>query len=311
MRLIVRREDGVAMVLVLAIVALVSAWAVEAARSDWLALRRIENMQLSTQASLAAESGLAWGRALLAADGRRNTVDSKQEAWAKPVSETMEDGAEIKLSIVDANRFFNLNDLVDGYGRARPEAVAIARRLFARVDVPPKLVDAVVDWIDTDHAPYGSGGNESDAADGTYRIKNAPLDRIEELSLIPGFDAAAIARLRRVAVVRPTHGHITPLNINTAPADVLRSLGASIDERDVSALIGQRQTTPFRRVADMTAQMPSFRSLDGAWLAVDSDGFIIRATGRVAKVRWREEMMVERKQGNLHTVYRQREALGG
>jgi len=301
------RERGAALILVLALVALVSVWAVESASEDWVSLHRSENMQLAALSMLASESGLELGRKVLAEDDAG--VDSLDEDWAREVPPFPVDDGTVAASIVDANRFFNLNDLVDGNRVPQKEAVAIARRLFLRLDVDPLLVDALVDWMDKDDVPYGPGGAEDVAyLDRAWKVKNAPLDRLDEVLLIRGFNRDILSRLRTATVVRPGQG-LTAVNINTAGKDVLMSLTDGIPESDVDRMISQRKDKPWHSVAEWSSEEPYAAwagRINNARVSISSDAFIIRSEARFGRVRWGEEMLVVRIGARLYTLKRQR-----
>jgi len=301
------RENGVALVLVLGLVALVSAWAVESASEDWISLHRAENMKLASQAMLAAESGLELGRKVLQEDDAG--VDSLDEDWARETPPLPLDGGDVSGRIVDTGRFFNLDDLVDDHGAAQKEAVAIARRLFSRLKLDPALVDTLVDWMDKDDTPYGPGGAEDFAyMDKRWRVKNAPLDSLEEILLVRGFDRDKLNRLRRVAVARPHRG-ITPVNINTAEKDVLMSLADDIPESDVDEMLSQRKDKPWRTVAAWSSQTPYSAwagRINTARLGTVSDAFIIRSEARFGRARWGEEMLVDRSGKTLRVLGRRK-----
>ncbi len=302
-----RRERGVALVMVLGLVALVSVWAVESVTGDSIALRREENLKLATQAMLAAESGLELGQRVLRDDDP--TTDSLDETWAQPTPPFPVDDGMVSGRIVDANRFFNLDDLVDEQGKPRPQQVAIARRLFVRIGLDPALVDALVDWMDVDDVPFGPGGAEDlSYFDKPWRVKNAPLDRLEEVRMVRGFDDRALDKLRRVATAWPHQG-VTPINLNTAVREVLLSLADGIPEQGVDEMLNRRKDAPWQSVADWAAD-PAFRTWAGripsALLSVKSDGFLIQSEAVFGRVHWGEDMWLLREGDAWHVMARRR-----
>lgn len=304
-----RKQEGAALVLALGLVAMVAAWAATALSEDEISLRRAANMQLSTKAWLAAESGLELARLALEEDARTSNIDHLQEDWAKPSPPFPVDNGTVQGVIVDANRLFNLNDLVDAGGKAQAAAIAIAKRLFAQLALDPNLVDALVDWMDADDQPFGVGGAEDLAyVDRPYRVKNAPLDRMQELLLIRGFDQDAVMKLKQVAMARPSKG-ITPININTAPKEVLRSLGEGIPAADIEAIVAARKETPFAKVGDLTSQSAYTAwagKINQAWLSVSSDAFTVLIEARFGRILWRERALMARRGGKVHMLYRER-----
>jgi len=125
---------------------------------------------------------------------------------------------------------------------------------------------ALMDWIDADDVPR-SGGAESEyyrALPAPYACKNAPLETLDELVLVRGFDrrqymgddiAARLDASWRDAIPTqpPRLGWVSLLtcccggkiNINTAPAEVLAALPISPQ--------AVRQIVEFRRFDESTA----------------------------------------------------------
>lgn len=288
-------ERGIALVMVLALLALVAVWAVQSADEDWVSLRRAENMQLAAKTWLGVESGEALALRTLSADDP--AYDGLDEEWALEPPPFPVDEGMIAGRIVDANRFLNLNDLLDASGKAQADVELVCKRLFTRLEIDPLLVDALVDWMDTDKEPYGSGGAEESAyANRPYLIKNRPLDSLNEVLLVQGFELSMLQKLRKVAMVRPSTG-LTSLNINTAPVDVLLSLADNIPQGEVEAMITARQSAPYKSIGDVTAAgMNSWlSSVKAGWLTVTSDAFLVRVEARFERARWAEEVLLRRQ----------------
>lgn len=303
------REKGVALIMVLGLLSLVSVWAITAGQEDWISLRQAENMVQSSRAWMAAESGLELAHSILVDDIKKNRTDNLTEDWAQTAPAFPVDEGEVTASIVDANRFINLNDLVNTQGIMQPKAVAIVQRLFLILDIPPALVYALVDWMDADDKPSGPGGAESAAYfDKSYLPKNAPLDRIEEISLIIGFDAEMLEKLREAAIVRESKG-VTHINVNTAPREVLLALSGHMEASDANTIIQMRESKPFAAISELTAQ-PLFAAfatdLTAAGIDIKSDAFIVRSRAQFGRVRWGEEALLARDTTGVQTIYRQR-----
>ncbi len=299
-----RRQRGVALIMVLAMVALIAGWAASAAYEDMIALRRAENLTASTRAMLAAESGVELAKLVLAQDADESKTDDLDETWAATTPPFPIDDGMIIGSIADANRFFNLNDLVDDNGKARPDSVAIARRLFSALDLDTALVDALVDWMDHDE----QGGSEAEAySERPYHIKNARLDRFEELRLVAGFDRDAVDVLRRVVIVRPSlAGGKTPININTAPAEVLAAVFPNMSLMAAAQVVADRKNRSFLDTAALI-NSPDGKGVDAARLVVASDAFLVRSLAKFGRVRWSEEQLLARQGKKFALIYRQRE----
>ncbi|MDQ7011937.1 MAG: type II secretion system protein GspK, partial [Mariprofundaceae bacterium] len=164
-------------------------------------------------------------------------------------------------------------------------------------------------WMDADDVPYGPGGGEKASYLGrSYRVKNAPLDRLEELLLVQGFDREVLSALRKVACVRPGSG-MTAININTAVKEVLLALVDGVPETDVEIIMSERERTPYADTGQLTGD-PRFSSWAGrippGRLAVKSDAFRVRAVARFGRVLHGEEALLLVRDGKLVMLYRQR-----
>lgn len=291
-----KREEGVALLVVLGLVALVSVWASTAAYEDMIELRRAEDIQDNAQALLASQSAMALARKILFDDMRMTKTDNLREAWAQVKPPMPVKHGSIGEYTVDENRYFNLNDLVNAKGVAQPEAIAIARRLFVILKLNPGLVDALVDWMDADDRPSGPMGAE-DAAymDKPYRVKNARMDRWDELRMIKGFTDKVVNALATVAVVGPVPiTGITPININTTNKDVLLAVIPSLNSATADAFIGGR---PYASVSAATSQ-PWAQGVTPGRLSVNSDTFMVRTDAKFGRAEMREEYVLVRLNGN-------------
>jgi len=303
------REKGVALIMILGLLSLISVWAITAGQEDWISLRQEENIVQSSRAWMAAESGLELARALLLEDSKKSQTDDLSEDWAQAAPAFPVDEGAVTASIEDANRFINLNDLVNSQGIMQPNAVAIIKRLFLILDIPSDLVYALVDWMDTDNKPSGPGGAEDSAyLDLPYGPKNAPLERIEEITLIAGFDAEMLKKIRELAIVRKSKGK-TPININTASREVFLALSSHMRAEDANAIIQMRDSQPFAATSELTLQSqfaPFVADLTAAGIDIKSDAFIVRSRAQFGRVRWGEEALFSRDAKGIQTIYRQR-----
>jgi len=300
------RQRGVALIIVLGLVALIGAWASTAAYEDMVALRRAENMQDAMRAMQASQSAFALGRQVLRQDARDNAQrDDMDEAWAMETPPFPVDEGMVLARISDANRYYNLNDLVNDQGVVQAREIAIVKRLFTLLEIDSGLVDALADWMDADDSPYGSAGAEDIAYyERQYRVKNARLDRWDELRLIKGFDAKVITKLANVATVRqPPTGTSTKININTAPAPVLMALFRQMTDVDAETIISAR---PYDSPSIATMNQPWAGSGDMSRLSVTSDAFMVRTEARFGRAVMQEEYVLRRQLEKLTLLSRER-----
>jgi len=299
------RERGAALIIVLGLVALIGAWASTAAYEDMISLRRAENMQDAMRALQGSQSVLALSIRVLRQDMTDSTTDDLNEVWAQETPPFPIDQGKVSGRVTDANRYLNLNDLVDDQGQVKTPVYQRLQRLFTRLDLDAGLVDVLADWMDADDRPMGAAGAEDVSYyDKPYHVKNGRLERWNELSMLRGFDAGVLKKLSGVAVVRSVpQGGITPVNINTADTVVLQAVFPDMVEGDAEAFISSR---PYADVATAIANQPWAAGVNPASLSVASDVFMVRSEAHFGRVVLQEEYMLLRQEKKLSLLSRER-----
>ncbi|MBL4775248.1 MAG: type II secretion system minor pseudopilin GspK [Mariprofundus sp.] len=302
-----QHQRGAALIIVLGLVALISTWAIDAIYEDNIALRRAENSYDALRAAQASQSALILSAKILTEDSKESQSDDLDEIWAQQTDAFPIDDGTVQGSIIDANRFLNLNDLVDKNGVVKAAVEAYAKALFTQLDLDTGLVDALIDWMDSDTQTHGAGGAE-DASyyNQDYHVKNARLDRWDELLLIRGFNLEILAALSDVAIIRnvPSNDISSP-NINTMSAQVLMSLTPDISAADADTFISER---PFTSVQQALKNRSWAVKINAAYLSVVSDVFMVRTQANFGRARLRETFMLQRQAGKitLHSLQRSR-----
>ncbi|AOK18181.1 general secretion pathway protein GspK [Burkholderia cepacia] len=108
---------------------------------------------------------------------------------------------------------------------------------------------------------------------------------VDSLLDVDGVTPEMVARLRPFATVLPT---TTPVNMNTAPAEVIAALIPGMSVSSAQALVSRRETVFFRNVADVQlalrgAGAPPNVTLDSSLVDVNSSYFIVH--GRIQHER--------------------------
>jgi general secretion pathway protein K len=91
--------------------------------------------------------------------------------------------------------------------------------------------------------PGLQGGDTDDLGDAPLQFTSA-----DSLLNVPGFTPEAVARLRPFVTVLPTQ---TPVNMNTAPAEVVAALVPGMSLSSAQALVSRRQSAFFRNTGDV------------------------------------------------------------
>ncbi len=298
-------QSGVALIMVLGMVAVIAAWASTAMYEDLISIRRIANIQEETRATMASESAYALTLLYLEEDQKLSgNLDTLEEDWAFELPPFPIDEGLIAVEIEDSNRFFNLNDLVNNQGAVQSKHVEQLQRLFSYVGLDRYLVEALVDWMDNDNIPYGAAGAEDSAYyDKDYKIKNTRLDNWSELKLIIGFDDNVLKKLATVATVRPaTNNGKTTININTAAPFVLMALFPKMNQNDEEIFFENR---PYQDINTINNQ-PWKTGGDTSRLSVHSDAFMLRTHALFGKANVREEFLLSRNGSQIKLISRER-----
>jgi general secretion pathway protein K len=277
-----RRQRGVAIVLAMGVVAVAVAAAavVLQAQGTWFRLDALRSDR--AQARALVESGVDWARAVLFEDRRSGSADHAGEPWAARLDPVPVDGGDVAGRIVDLQGAFNVNNLVRD-GKVVPAELLRFRRLLAVLALPPHLADALADWLDADGDVRPGGGAEDGyyaALDPPYLAANRPLTDVADLALVRGFDDNVRARLGPFVAALPRP---TPVNVNTAPAEVLFAVLSDVDLETARALVAQRERAYFASVGDFARRLPGAGVSPVAGLAVASDHFLVTVRARIGE----------------------------
>lgn len=114
----------------------------------------------------------------------------------------------------------------------------------------PELIDCFLDWVDDNdtHRLHGAESDDPFYTDREYEVKNAPLDTVDELLMIKGFDESIVyggpSPEDEKIIYRGIAGWLTTwgdgkLNVNTATREVMMTL-PEIEEHVIDAILEYR-----------------------------------------------------------------------
>ena len=289
-----RAQRGMAVITAILVVALVASAASFMAWQQQLWVRQVENLNAQAQSRAVVLAALQWARSALADDARRNTVDHLDEGWAQPLTPLPVEGGELAGTVTDEQGRFNLNSLVRA-GKTSATDLAVFRRLLELLQLPPDLANAVIDWIDPDgEVSYPGGAEDMDylGLEPPYRAGNRVLTTVDGLARVKGFDAETLERLRPFITALPT---ATPINVNTAPPEVLAAAIADLPLDQARALADARKGKHFKDIADFRARLPQPDvQVNDAVLAVASRYFLVAGHARFGRARVGYAALLER-----------------
>jgi general secretion pathway protein K len=283
-----RAQPGVALITVMLVVAIATLAATALLSSASISIHRTTALRDSEQGWWVARGVEAWVLGILQKDAEDNDYDGFDEPWALPVDYLPVDYGYVRGSIVDLQSRFNLNNL----GRTQePDYAAQFARLLNTLPgdrTPPAgLGAAIQDWIDADQNPGFPAGAEDSVylnLDPPYRAANRPFTVVSELLAVQGMTPELYALLRPLVTALP---EITRINVNTAPAEVLRALSATVDENKLAQFIERRKDKPVQSVQEFVAEGILGPDAKATHLAVGTSYFQIQGevfvgSGRVA-----------------------------
>ena len=161
-----------------------------------------------------------------------------------------EDGGELRVVVSDEQGKISLNSIVDSKGALVEDKYDLFARLLDILELPPELSDILLDWIDKDRSLHGGRNAEG-------KLKNAPLDSVDELLLLDGFSPDTVKALKPFVTVY-TDGLI---NINSAPVEVIMALDKEVTSGMAEAVVSMRESVPFKAVSEIR-EIRGFSTLD-------------------------------------------------
>lgn len=194
-----RRESGIAMILVMGAIILLTALVAGFTYSMKVEARLAQNFQNDAEIEWMARSGVEMARFILAQELRTpegRMFDALNQKWAGGTGSITNDvlagisltdnqlgRGRFSLKITDQERWFNIN--------SADRLVLSQALLLMNVDASlhGTIIDSILDWRDTDDDPSLNGAESEDfylRLDPPYYAKNGPIDDLAELLLVKG-----------------------------------------------------------------------------------------------------------------------------
>ncbi|HXV22374.1 MAG TPA: type II secretion system minor pseudopilin GspK [Desulfuromonadales bacterium] len=306
------------LLLVLAVVALLSALLSEFAFSTLVDLRLTETFRDRTRAYYLAKGGVTVGQMLLKMDTNPGyDAYAPEELWSLGVSSYPVGEGYISVAIEDLGGKLNINSLVDASGQ-NPIGVSRIRfkRFFTNLGEtdPEGLTAALIDWIDTHPDLDADPDNGAPGAEADYylrqtppvRIADRPLRSLDELALVRGFTPDLIRRIEPHVTVHGSSSDNTKINVNTASAEVLMAYAMDsgdpfITREAAEQIIERRRSQPFKTIGELIElnNIGGLQNLLRTDLTVTGGFYHIRSTAEVNDGVRRIEAFVDKSKGKL------------
>jgi len=320
-----KSQRGAAILTAMLTVVLVASLASATLWQQWRGVEVEAAERSRVQSAWILSGALDWARLILREDGRKGGADHLAEPWAVPLeparlstflaadrSDTLATDAsqEAFLSgqITDLQSRLNVTNLVQSGSIDAPSELAFTR-LFELLDLPDTELILMLDKLRlAQPAPAGAvvagapvvAASESDAANVTLWPQT-----IDQLAWF-GLSARSIAVLRPFITILPVR---TPVNLNTAAAEVIYACVEGFDLADAHRLVQARNTTHLATLNDASKiSGKSAAQFNDALHSVSSRFFEVRGNLRIDQSTVQEVSVVQRDGLDVKTLSRQRVA---
>jgi general secretion pathway protein K len=273
-------------------------------------VRTMENQRLHLQTKWILRGALDWATLVLFQDGiDHRDYTSLDQVWATPLAETRLDqyverervegenfDASLSGNIVDACSRYNLRNLGRAKGQLDEVQVEIFGNLLRNLQLDPGLARRVAAFVAAG-LPVGEK-LEPDPNNPTppTPVIGAPVKilQVEDLLSVQGVTPAIVARLRPFVTVLP---QTSPINVNTAPAEVLAALVPRMSVSEANTLIVRRKQAAWRDknyfATEVSGGDNGRRPPEEAY-AVRSDWFLVDSRIRLDRAALDAQALIQR-----------------
>ena len=278
-----QRQRGVAVIIALLLTTLAITIVASLFWQQQVQVRSIENQRLQLQMQWVLRGALDWAGLILREDAKYSSVDTLDEPWAVPLADTRLDQyvdngqadtgntAVLSGSISDAQARYNLTNLCTN-GIINPAEVAAFGQLLSNAQVNPALAQATANQMAiAQQASVAMAANTANpGARSGPQLMN--LTQVDDLLAVPGFTPEMLDRIKGFVIFLPV---ATPVNVNTAPAEVLAARITGLSPAAAVALVASRNTLSFRDISDVTTRLPPNFSMAVTNVSVMSNYFLV------------------------------------
>lgn len=307
-----RHQDGAALLAAMLVVTLVATLAASALWQQWRGVQVEAAERQRQQAAWVLTGALDWARLILREDGRSGGADHLAEPWAVPLAESRlssflaadrntaatdgDDAYDAFLSgeITDAQARLNVTNLIDGARISEP-ALQAWIKLYEALSLPAAEVTRMAENL-----RFASDNSADNRSGGFAALRPRRVDDLRWL----GVSEASLRRLAPYIALLPVR---TPVNANTASAEVLYAIVPGLEMGDARRLVANRQRTHYRTLADIGQVVPQLANqLGDGQLSIASRYFEVRGRLRLDDLVVEERSLVQRDGLDVKTVWRER-----
>lgn len=305
-----RRQRGAAILLAMLTVALVATLASAALWRQWRAIEVEGSERARLQAGWILSGALDWARLILREDARTSSVDHLGEPWAVVLQEsrlssflaqegqdtTDLDSVFLSGAITDAQSRMNLTNLGVSGALSELDQQALAR-LFEQLGLATDELDRL-----TEQLLLAQGATADTDSGARAPLRPQRLEQLRWLGLAPD----TLRRLQPYLVLLPGR---TPLNLNTAGAEVIAASIAGLELPDARKFVEARDKRPLRSLAEAQRLLPAdMAALAPSRFGVASRYFLVHGRLRIDAIVVEERSLLDRNGLGVFTIWRERVA---
>ncbi|MDB5730938.1 MAG: ral secretion pathway protein [Variovorax sp.] len=315
------RQAGAALLLAMLTVTLVATLSAAALWQQWRGVEVEAAERSRVQATWVLVGALDWARLILREDGRAGGPDHLAEPWAVPLEEarlssflaaeknvttdSLEGLPDALMSgrIVDAQSKLNVLNLVDASAKPVPASVAAFSRLFNLLGLPAQELGALT--VSLARALAG-GDAVSGSGDATAASPLLPQHTSQLVWL--GLSPTTAAALEPYVTVLPVR---TPVNLNTAAAEVIYASTPSLDMAGAQRLVERRKSAHFQNLSaanDLVRGNVATLPFTEDQHSVSTRFFEVWGRLRLDRTWVEEHSLVQRDGINVQVLWRERGA---
>ena len=317
----VRKSQGSVLIIVLWVIGLLAMFVTAFAFDMHIEARVVSTWRKKLKAEYLAKAGIELARMALLETADPEVTNPEISGYVSKGSDSARRSATVALSrgggaelsrqlaegtvtvrIRPENARINLNSIIDSTSSAN--TAKLWDPLLETAGVPFEqrgaLVDCLVDWVDQDELTQLNGAESEyyETLTPPYKSKNAPIDTVDELALIKGFDEvipnATQTVYEAVAHFLTTYADDKTININAVDHDTIMAF-LDVDAQLADEIIAQRNgpdgepgtedDTPFKNWNDLLARVPGINQALKTYISFTSKGrFYIQSSGKVGDV---------------------------
>ncbi|SDP40727.1 general secretion pathway protein K [Paracidovorax cattleyae] len=326
------RQRGAALLAAMLTVALVATFAAAAMWQQWRAVEVESAERARVQSAWLLVGALDWSRLILREDlfarGGDGT-DHLAEPWAVPLEEARlstflaagpegaaaepdasTDTANAFLSgqITDLQSRLNVFNLIEG-GTVSAPVLRQFSRLFGALGLPQQELQRLAEGLRKAMAQSnaaGAGNPGTGAAAAPADLASVPLmpRSFTQLTWL-GLSASTVAALEPYATLLPRR---TPVNLNTASAQVLQASIDGLDMAGAQRLVQARESQHFKTSADATRQLGGNLQIPSETHSTMSSYYEVRGRLRLGDTVVEERSLVYKAGSTARTLWRERGA---